>query len=62
MGITFDSVKTDDPNSGTPTNSQKENIYEMMMLQENPFVHYNIKKHNIHYTLQRSSATPHQIF
>ena len=44
------------PTNGTLATSQKEKIDAMEMWDGNPFVHYNIKKINNHYRMQKKVA------
>ena len=56
MGIPFEFGAGGDPTNGTLATSQKEKIDAMQMWAGNPFVHYNIKKINNHYRMQKKVA------
>ena len=56
VGIPFDFGARGYPMNGTLATSQKENIDAMQMWDGNPFVHYNIKKINNHYRMQKKVA------
>ena len=56
MGIPFEFGAGGDPTNGTLATSQKEKIDAMQMWDGNPFVHYNIKKINNHYIMQKKVA------
>ena len=53
----FGATRGEDPRNGTLATSQKEKIdARMQMWDSNPFVHYNIKKINNHYSMQKQVA------